>query len=183
MEGILPNVHFKCTCDHCGEVNEITAINVHDTELVTCSACGNPLGTLGEIAKPGRARKPQRKAASMSLDAVPRGIGRKSPSRDYTLKRAAVAAVSPLGAKLGHFQMRSVHLLALGEKLHTSGQHDPRYVEEAESLMKDATHERHEFDARIARLPDTVKSQSYVRDTDRALSAVLVRLSAARALL
>lgn len=50
MDQLHSSIHVKHDCDFCGETNELTAMDVLASEKVTCSLCGKPLGTVGELA-------------------------------------------------------------------------------------------------------------------------------------
>lgn len=49
MNEFLQTVNLQYTCDSCGELNEVTATDVRADYQVACSACGEPLGTVGDL--------------------------------------------------------------------------------------------------------------------------------------
>ena len=49
MTDHLPSAKFDIECPHCDGQNELVATDLDAAIGVTCSHCGKPLGTVGEI--------------------------------------------------------------------------------------------------------------------------------------
>jgi len=51
MPDHVQSAKFDIECPRCGSQNELVASDLNATIGVTCSHCGKPLGTVGEILK------------------------------------------------------------------------------------------------------------------------------------
>lgn len=116
----------------------------------------------------------------MSADAENDRISRPHETRrrqramrqDLQVAKQAMRVVLPTNQEIGPWQQRAAWLLALAEKLKTSGGYDPRISKEAEALLRavEQRHQRLEEDA--AALPDAVARSTRLEDTQRALTSV-----------
>jgi len=119
----------------------------------------------------------------MTIEFTATGRRHRGPSQDYLLKRASLDVVGPVRRKLGVWQTRAVHLVALGHRLKAHGKQGPSYAAEAEALSAALEHEREWLASRIAEVPEGVAAHGELRDTQRSLDVVASMLSEARALL
>ena len=87
----------------------------------------------------------------MTIELSETGRRHRGPSQDYLLKRASLDVVGPVRRKLGVWQTRAVHLVALGQRLKAHGRQGPSYAAEAEALSVALEHERGWLASRIGR--------------------------------
>ena len=90
--------------------------------------------------------------------------------QDLQVAKQAMRVVLPTHQEIGPWQQRAAWLLALAEKLKTSGGYDPRISKEAEAFGRRTAPPTPEDDA--AALPDAVARSTRLEDTQRALTSV-----------
>ena len=49
MNAVNPSVRMTVTCDSCGTKNQLIMSDVNDQQDVSCSSCGEALGTVEEL--------------------------------------------------------------------------------------------------------------------------------------
>ena len=91
---------------------------------------------------------------------------------DVRISREAMQAVLPANQQIGPWQARAAHLLALAEKLRSSGRTHPALAEEAQAMLCAVERQQHELDSKRQELPSDVAASSRLEDTGRALSSV-----------
>jgi hypothetical protein len=104
-------------------------------------------------------------------------------NKDFLLRRASLEVVGPVRRKLGAWQSRAVHLVAIGRRLRAHGQPGPSYLAEVEAMSAALEFERSRLAERLRDTPRDVAAHGELRDTERALESFGAVLAEARALL
>lgn len=109
--------------------------------------------------------------------------GTRISSADIRHRISAKATVALTNEKLGRWQPRAVHLLAIAQRVHSHARYEPSYSMDAEVLATEIAYEQARLETALVDLPAGVRSQNFIVDTERALRDVAARLIEAQLLL
>jgi hypothetical protein len=99
------------------------------------------------------------------------------------LKRQALAAVRPLTQQIGYWQLTVARLISIGERARTHAGYVPTCFDELDALDRTIETQKAMLEAAVAGLPEEVRINGRIADTQRALESLATAANRARALL
>lgn len=120
--------------------------------------------------------------SSSSDNVVP--LSRQRATRvDVRITHRAMEVVLPTNQQIGPWQTRAAHLLAVAEKLKTTGRHNPSIAAEVEMLLASVEAQQRVLTEKVRDLPDDIAASTRLEDTARALASIASVLERARDIL
>jgi hypothetical protein len=102
---------------------------------------------------------------------------------DVRIAHEAMEVVLPTNQQIGPWQARAAHLLAVAEKLKTTGRHNPSIAAEVDLLLGTVETHQRGLTAKVRDLPADVATSTRLEDTSRALASIASVLARARELM
>jgi hypothetical protein len=122
-------------------------------------------------------------ASPASQSGVPVLPRRRAKRVDVRIAHKAMEAALPINERIGPWQARAAHLLAVAEKLNASGRNNPGIAAEVDELIDAVADQEECLAARLRELPADVAASTRLEDTQRALASIAGILKRARTLL
>ncbi len=97
---------------------------------------------------------------------------RRAKRADIAQKQQAMAALVPINAQIGPWQMRTARLMAYAQRLRAAGGYEPNLAAEAEALRNAVAQQQSRLVETTRSLPPDVAGNTRVLDTVRALKSV-----------
>ena len=91
---------------------------------------------------------------------------------DVRIAQQALKVVLPMNRQIGPWQVKAARLLAVAEKLRSSGSHNPGVAAETEALLDMVERQHRSLIHETESLPPDVAGSSRLQDTARALQSV-----------